>query len=66
VDGVAMGSPLGILFANAFMSDFEAKYIDQLKKMGVKLWLRYVDDVFAIINNKDQADAILDFLYARM
>jgi hypothetical protein len=62
VDGVAMGSPLGPLFANAFMSDFEAKYMDQLRKMGVKLWLRYVDDVFAIINNKDQADAILDFL----
>jgi hypothetical protein len=36
--------------------------MDQLKKMAVKLWLRYVDDVFAIINNKDQADAILDFL----
>ena len=28
IDGVAMGSPLGPLFANIFMSDFEEKHMD--------------------------------------
>ena len=43
--GVAIGSPLGPLFANVFMSDFERKHMSSLKERGVKLWLRYVDDV---------------------
>ncbi len=52
IDGVAMGSPLGPLFANVFMSNFERKYMKQIKKLGVNLWLRYVDDVFATLKNK--------------
>ncbi len=45
IEGVAMGSPLGPLFANAFMSDFEEKHIGKLREMGLNIWLRYVDDV---------------------
>ena len=52
IDGVAMGSPLGPLFANVFMSDFERKYMDALKSLGVKFWLRYVDDIFATFDNR--------------
>ena len=57
-----MASPLGPLFANAFMADFEKKYMDKLEKLGVKMWRRFVDDVFAIIESKEQADIILNFL----
>ena len=62
VDGVSMGSPLGPLFANVFMSDFEKKHMKQLKKLGVNIWLRYVDDVFATLKAGYNEKAILAFL----
>ena len=62
IDGVAMGSPLGPLFANIFMDEFEQSKMKKLTELGVKIWLRYVDDVFAIIEHESQSDAILDYL----
>ena len=62
VDGVNMGSPLGPLFANAFMCDFEKKSMTKLKTLGINIWLRYVDDIFACIKNKEQAIEILEFI----
>ncbi|CAF0897904.1 unnamed protein product [Brachionus calyciflorus] len=50
-DGVAMGSPLGPLFANIFMSEFEKKHMVELKKLGISFWKRYVDDIFATLNH---------------
>jgi len=40
VDGVSMGSPLGPLFANIFMAEFEKKTMQVLNKMGMNKWLR--------------------------
>ena len=57
-----MGSPLGPLFANVFMSNFEREHMSELGKLGVKLWSRYVDDVFATLGKKEQAEKILAFL----
>ena len=65
VDGVAMGSPLGPLFANVFMAHFETKHMEDLRKLGIKLWVRYVDDIFATMDNKEQAERILSFLNAQ-
>jgi hypothetical protein len=63
VDGVSMGSPLGPLFANIFMADFEKKNIAQLKQLGVNLWYRYVDDIFATLTrNSKKEEEILSFL----
>jgi hypothetical protein len=62
IDGVSMGSPLGPIIANIFMNDFENKHMEELTKLGVKTWLRYVDDTFVIINNKNQAELILEYL----
>ena len=61
-DGVAMGSPLGPLFADVFMSHFEHKHMNDLKELGLKLWLRYVDDTYATVNSRDEASNILSFL----
>jgi hypothetical protein len=36
--------------------------MNELTMLGVKLWLRYVDDTFVVINNKNQAEKILEFL----
>ena len=35
-----MGSRLGPIIANIFMDYFECRHMDELTKLGVKLWLR--------------------------
>lgn len=62
IDGVSMGSPLGPLFANVFMSYLEKKYMRRLQELGVLKWYRYVDDVFAVLNNNTNGPDILRFL----
>ena len=69
-DGVAMGSPLGPLFADIFMSKLEN---DQLKQTieGITCYKRYVDDIFftiesttdiaTILNSFDSAHSNLNF-----
>ena len=47
-DGVAMGSPLGPLFANIYMCELENKIIPQLNNY-MNNWTRYVDDTLAFI-----------------
>ena len=52
VDGVAMGSPVGPTLANIFVNHLEEKFVDQIKTtFGVKVWLRYVDDIFILIKD---------------
>ena len=59
-DGVAMGSPLGPLLANAFMCSIE----DTLEHEGKmpKYYKRFVDDTLTIMPNKASADNFLDNL----
>ena len=62
IDGVPMGSPLGPLLATAFMVDFEERHHNELKKLGVETWMRYVDDVFAELIDDTNEEEILNFL----
>ena len=62
IDGVAMGSPLGPLFANAFMSNFENKHMEKLHELGVVTLWRFVDDVFATVGSEEQVQSIVDYL----
>lgn len=62
IDGVAMGSPLGPLFANVFMTNFEKKHADKLRELGVNSWHRYVDDIFATLEERERADVVLRYL----
>ena len=48
-EGIAMGSPLGPLFANVFMCELENDILPQLENHMV-LWHLYVDDTFTFIN----------------
>jgi hypothetical protein len=57
-----MGSPLGPIIAHIFMNEFENEHMAELTKLGVKHWLRYVDDTFVILKNKDCAEKVLEFL----
>ena len=60
VDGVAMGSPLGPLMANAFMCSIEERLQDQGKMPN--FYKRYVDDTFSIMHNVETAEAFLSTL----
>ena len=62
IDGVAMGSPLAPTLANIFMADFEEKIMNKLEGLGVKLWYRYVDDVFSLIEDDKNLGKILELL----
>ncbi len=53
VEGAAMGSPLSPIVANLFMEEFENKALTTAV-VRPKVWLRYVDDVFAVWNHDEQ------------
>jgi len=62
IDGVSMGSPLGPTFADFFMDEFENEHFSDMKRLGVKCWLRYVDDTFVILNDKSQVHDLIKYL----
>ena len=49
-----MGSPLGLTLANFFMANLEAKLINKLKTSKPKMYLHYVDDIFAIFEDQEE------------
>ena len=68
-EGIAMGSPLGPLFANVFVCQLENDILPQLAN-HMLLWHRYVDDTFTFINpnmiNKLNQVSFLDILVSKM
>ena len=59
-DGVAMGSPLGPLLANAFMCMIEEQLVS--KSSFPKFYKRYVDDIVTIFSSKQSAEEFLQVL----
>ena len=53
VDGVTMGSPLGPTLANFFLGYTEEKIFANNKELLPKLYLRYIDDVYAVFDCDD-------------
>ena len=52
-DGIAMGSPLGPIFANFYMSDLEARVLKGIDLQNKPLlYLRYVDDIIIIVQEE--------------
>ena len=62
VDGVAMGSPLGPVLANLFMSVHEKKWLHHYQGPPVRFYKRYVDDIFLMFDCKDHAYEFLEYL----
>ncbi|CAF0998010.1 unnamed protein product, partial [Didymodactylos carnosus] len=61
-NGVAMGSPLAPIIADIFMSHLEKTLMNQLEQAGVRLWLRYVDDTFVLIEQNTEIQNIIIIL----
>ena len=62
-EGVGMGLPLGPTFANIFMCHHEKNWLMNCPtEFRPIVYKRYVDDCFAIFNNKQEADKFLEFL----
>ncbi|XP_076049331.1 uncharacterized protein LOC143030008 [Oratosquilla oratoria] len=49
IDGVAMGSPLGVLFAIFFMGSIEEEVFDEVQRP--RIYCRYIDDIFVMTEN---------------
>ena len=63
VDGVAMGSLLGPLPANTFMSFYEQKWLNNCpSSLKPLLYRRYVDDCFLLFRSSDYVPLFLDHL----
>ena len=65
INGVTMGSPLGPTLANFFMANLETKLINKLQTSKPKLYLRYVNDIFAIFDNQEACSSFFRQLNAQ-
>lgn len=61
--GTSMGNPLSCLVANIFMSNFEIN-AKRIMTYFPRVWIRYVDDVFAVFNEKENLDSFVNSLNA--
>ena len=57
-----MASPLGPTLANFFLANLENKLLNETNGFYPKLYLRYVDDVFAICDNNLSIKKFLNLL----
>ena len=57
VEGVAMGSPLGPIFANFYMGDLEERIFNDPSNKPIK-YARYVDDIYLQANSVDDIRAL--------
>ena len=61
-DGVSMGSPLGPTIANFFLAHMENKVLSSGLHFLPKLYLRYVDDIFAVFPDDKSCTSFLNLL----
>ena len=54
VDGVAMGSPLGLTLVNLFLVYYESKWLENFpQQFKPQFYRRYVDDIFVMFEKRD-------------
>ncbi|XP_076032986.1 uncharacterized protein LOC143020450 [Oratosquilla oratoria] len=61
--GTHMGSPISVILAEITMQRFENEVLSAAPT-SLKLWMWYVDDVFAILKDRD-VDGFLEQLYGK-
>ena len=66
IEGMAMGSPLGPSFANAFLAFHEVHWLrDCPTHFRPLVYKRYVDDCFVLFKEKEHANLFKDYLNAK-
>ena len=58
-DGVSMGSPLGVLFANYYMTHVENAVFAEQPDLKPLVYCRYIDDSFLLLSNEDELPRII-------
>jgi len=65
-DGVAMGSPLGPSYANAFLCHHENKWLEQCPPEFKPLhYRRYIDDTFVLFKHPSHINLFLNYLNSK-
>ena len=62
IDGVAMASPLAPVLANIFTGFYKSEWLNEYNINKPKFYLRYVDDILAAFNKKQNSLNFLNFL----
>ena len=63
IDGVAMGSLLGLFLANAFLSYYEKNWLNNCPQgFESVFYRRYVDNIFILFKSNDHLKYFQDFL----
>ena len=65
IDGVAMGSPLAPILANLFLGHHEGTWLNEYEGIKPSYFKRYVDDVFAVFSNENEATIFLSYLNSK-
>ena len=55
IDGTAMGTPVAVCYANIVLYYMERNLVDDFL-----IYHRYIDDIFAVCNNKEQAELFVE------
>ena len=63
IDGVTMGSPLGLTLANAFLSHLKKKWFSECPvEFLLNVYRRYVDDISVTFNSYSQLLKFVDYM----
>ena len=65
IDGVAMGSPLGPVLANIFMSHLEKHALDTYQGQKPLFYKRYVDDIFLVFSSSADVSQFFQWINAQ-
>ena len=65
IDGIAMGSPLAPTLANLFLRHYEGIWLNEYEGDATLFYRRYVDDIFAVFENRDQALGFLEYINSK-
>ena len=59
IDGIAMGSPLGPLFANFYMGCLEEEVFSNNPHLKPHIYTRYIDDIFISTQNENNIKEVI-------